>query len=95
MLSRIKVELLPTIERYLDTGLLLLNAYRNKSMASAKLIPARFLSLTAHFVLNVMLFWSRVSNEWVARWHALFVCCVLISALQVLKVCRLQSVLRY
>ncbi|XP_065906490.1 transmembrane protein 107-like [Dysidea avara] len=31
-------------------------------MASAKLIPARFLSLTAHFVLNVMLFWSRERN---------------------------------
>lgn len=34
-------------------------------MASAKLIPARFLSLTAHFVLNVMLFWSRVSVLWI------------------------------
>lgn len=33
-------------------------------MASAKLIPARFLSLTAHFVLNVMLFWARVSILW-------------------------------
>lgn len=34
-------------------------------MASAKLIPARFLSLIAHFVLNVMLFWSRVSILWI------------------------------
>ena len=34
-------------------------------MANAKLIPARFLSLTAHFVLNVMLFWSRVSALWI------------------------------
>lgn len=24
-------------------------------------IPARFLALTAHFILNVMVFWSRVS----------------------------------
>ena len=30
-------------------------------MVHEAIIPARFLSLTAHLVLNIMLFWSRVS----------------------------------
>ena len=36
---------------------------RSLTMVFHAVIPARFLSLTAHLVLNIMLFWSRVSGH--------------------------------